>query len=478
MKTLDRILAHAALHPERTAYRAGDGSLTYGELLDRAKRGAQELLRLDRDFAGSLPGPAPVLLDGSKSPDAAAAILACLTAGIPYVPLAPSIPKARFASVVRQTGARLILAGEDFPDYGIERIPLRDFGRRGAAREMPETPPSEYAYIIFTSGSTGEPKGVPVFRESLDRFVGWISSLTPLAEMEGVTVLNQALFSFDLSVADLFFALSNGHTEAAFRSEEELARILPEADAAVLTPTFLRQLLLDRDFRAENYPRLKCVWSCGETLNPQTAKQVLEAFPGLALLNAYGPTEACSAVSAVRITEDMTGAELPVGIVSEAAADIAVEDGEIVLRGPSVFGGYLGGLEGGHFRENGQNCYRTGDLGRIEDGLLYCSGRKDAAGQIKYKGYRIELADIESNLASLTGVAACAVTAKRGRDGAVLAIRAFAELLPGADLSPEAVKEALAERLPDYMIPKTVRILDRLPVTENGKTDRKALESW
>ncbi len=464
MKTLDRILAHAALHPERTAYRAGDGSLTYGELLDRAKRGAQELLRLDRDFAGSLPGPAPVLLDGSKSPDAAAAILACLTAGIPYVPLAPSIPKARFASVVRQTGARLILAGEDFPDHGIERIPLRDFGRTGTAGEGPAFSPSEYAYIIFTSGSTGEPKGVPVFRESLDRFVGWISSLTPLAEMEGVTVLNQALFSFDLSVADLFFALSNGHTEAAFRNEEELARILPEADAAALTPTFLRQLLLDRDFRAENYPRLKCVWSCGETLNPQTAKQVLEAFPDLALLNAYGPTEACSAVSAVRITEDMTGAELPVGVLSEAAA--------------SVFGGYLGGLEGGHFRENGQNCYRTGDLGRIEDGLLYCSGRKDAAGQIKYKGYRIELADIESNLASLTGVAACAVTAKRGRDGAVLAIRAFAELLPGADLSPEAVKEALAERLPDYMIPKTVRILDRLPVTENGKTDRKALESW
>ena len=140
MKTLDRILAHAALHPERTAYRAGDGSLTYGELLDRAKRGAQELLRLDRDFAGSLPGPAPILLDGSKSPDAAAAILACLTAGIPYVPLAPSIPKARFASVVRQTGARLILAGEGFPDYGIERIPLRDFGRRGAARNARNAP--------------------------------------------------------------------------------------------------------------------------------------------------------------------------------------------------------------------------------------------------------------------------------------------------------------------------------------------------
>ena len=162
------------------------------------------------------------------------------------------------------------------------------------------------------------------------------------------------------------------------------------------------------------------------------------------------------------------------GELSGAAAEISVRDGEIVLRGPSVFGGYLGGAEGGHFLEDGENCFRTGDLGRIDAdaGLLFCSGRKD--GQIKYKGYRIELGDVESNLAALPGVNACAVVPRIGAGGEVLALRAFAEADPG--VTEADLKKALAARLPAYMIPKTVRLVDKLPVTENGKTDRKALE--
>ena len=496
MRTLGRIREQAKAHPERAAYRTGDGSVSYGVLWERAERAARTLERLDSAFPeaeGSLPGPLPVLLDGSKSPDAAVAIAACLLAGIPYVPVLPGFPPARLRSVIRMTGARLLLAGPEFPDpeeladaagcaecgSGLIRLPLAGLGLSSEAEDLPEPEgyeKSRYAYVLFTSGSTGEPKGVPVTRASLDNFVRWIGGLPSLAGPGGATVLGQAPFSFDLSVADFFFALTNGHTAAAFRDEGELARLLPDADFAVMTPSFLRLLLLDRGFRAENYPRLKCVWLCGEVLAPAVARKALEAFPELELVNAYGPTEACCAVCAVRI-DGRTAEEadpLPVGELSGAAAEISVRDGEIVLRGPSVFGGYLGGAEGGHFLEDGENCFRTGDLGRIDtaSGLLYCSGRKD--GQIKYKGYRIELGDVESNLAALPGVNACAVVPRIGAGGEVLALRAFAAADPG--VTEAGLKEALAKRLPAYMIPKTIRLIDRLPVTENGKTDRKALE--
>ena len=488
MRTLDRIRGHASAAPGRAAYRAGNDVVTYGELWERAENLAALLRDLDARHTGrpspGLPGPAPIALDGSRSPDTAVAMTACLIAGIPYVPVAPSTPPARLESMLRQSGARLLLAADGFPDPGIKGltvIPLKDIGksacpRAAAGKEDAACGTSRYAYIIFTSGTSGEPKGVPVYRDSLDNFTGWMSSYPPLDGYREITVLNQALFSFDLSVAGFFYPLACGHTVAAFRSEDELAAVLPETDAAVMTPSFLRMLLLDGDFRAERFPRLKCVWLCGEVLTPAAARQALNAFPDLTLINAYGPTEACCAVCAVRITGEDTEkpGPLPVGELSSAAAGIAVEDGEIVLRGKSVFGGYLDGSEGGHFREDGTDGYRTGDTGWSENGLLFCSGRKDR--QVKYKGYRIELSDIEANISDLPGVTGCAAATRRRADGEISAIRAFVTV-SDPRLTEAALKRRLAGSLPDYMIPKVIRIIDRMPVTENGKTDIKKLET-
>ena len=487
MKTLDRILSAAGAHPDRGAvrlYRSDGGveSLTCGELLTRAEALADRLREQ---------GTGPVLTDARQTPDSVVSILSCLMAERPYVPLPPNAPPARLQTMARLSGATFMTAPDSVPDMGIPRMP--------ADRTAPLPPEplrlsikERYgedgcAYILFTSGSTGRPKGVPVSRRSLDSFTGWISSPELFPPKEGMTVLNQALFSFDLSAADLYFSLCGGHTLAVIDGPDALLAALSEADAAVMTPALLRLLLLDRTFDAARYPRLSCVYLCGETLSPGTARRALTAFPKLRLINAYGPTEACSAVCAVRITPEMaeTLPALPVGDLSRAAADIRIEEGEIVLRGDSVFGGYLPDPEAGDltrsvFREGSVNGYRTGDLGELRDGLLWFGGRRDS--QIKYKGYRIETGDIEGNLRALPGVLDCAVIPKHSAAGEILALCAFVIRDPDSNALPKEpdaaeriLKEALSARIPAYMIPKTIRFPDRLPVTENGKTDRGAL---
>ena len=162
---------------------------------------------------------------------------------------------------------------------------------------------------------------------------------------------------------------------------------------------------------------------------------------------------------------------MPCGKISSAAAEIVIEDNEIVLKGKSVFEGYLDGTVGGHYNEGKINCYRTGDIGFIKDGKLYCKGRKDS--QIKYKGYRIELSDIEANIAAIEGVESCAAVAKRNPEGEVRLIKAFVS----GTASEMLIREKLSEKLPEYMIPKAIKFLESLPMSSNGKIDRKKLES-
>ena len=197
-------------------------------------------------------------------------------------------------------------------------------------------------------------------------------------------------------------------------------------------------------------------------------------FPCLKLINAYGPTEATSAVSGIVITEAMLQDDrpLPVGDMRTNAVDIVINDGEIVLKGKSVSQGYLGDIDGDFFSEDGRQCYRTGDLGYIYDGMLYCTGRKDS--QVKYNGYRIELMDIENNIISIPGVQECAVIAKYTESNTVKTIKAFVTA-ETKKLNPVYIRNELSKKIPGYMIPRTIEILDRLPVNQNGKIDRKAL---
>ncbi|MBR6020062.1 MAG: AMP-binding protein [Lachnospiraceae bacterium] len=480
---IQRMEAAANANRDRIAYKCGDRAITYGTLWDEARRCAACLRRQ---------GSSPVVLFQDKRCETVIAMVACLLAGRAYVPVDVKTPAGRVAQILEMTGAELVLTDRPIDAPGAAVCTLRELeGLSGSSEnELPvgefarELDENRVAYMIFTSGSTGEPKGVPITAANLGNFANWIAGISPLCEYRNCNVLNQASFAFDLSVADIYYALGNGHTlianEADMRAEYDHIFELFEREkinVAIMTPTCMKMCLLNDAFTEENFPEFRCVYFCGERLEKRTVERLFRHFPKLSVINAYGPTEATSAVSAVTITPEMLSAEevLPVGEIASAATEITVEDGEIVLRGASVFGGYLGGVEGGHFSKDGVNGYRTGDYGDIRDGKLYCGGRKDS--QIKYMGYRIELADIESNLLAIDGVADCAVTANLNAEGTVSAIRAFATVEPGGP-DAAAIRSELSRRVPAYMVPKKISIVSELPVNDNGKLDRKALKQY
>lgn len=447
----DILLESCRRYSDRTACRIDGVEITYSELLAKAITKADIFKTQSRK---------PLILRQTHCIDEIIDVLACILAGRAYVPVNPSMPPARIEAIQKN---------------------IDTFGTS-----------SETAYIIFTSGSTGEPKGVPISYGNLTCFTEWIRTVSPLDTYEGIRVLNQASLSFDLSVADLYYALSNGHTWVAFskglwENDACISKVFHDENinVAVMTPSAMNLCLLDSDFSACNMPDFRCVYFCGERLEKRTVKKLWERFPSLEIINAYGPTEATSAVCAVRLTHDMPDLEeeLPVGRIGEAFTNIETENGEIILSGASVFSGYLNNSvssysssvrEGQCFIKNNMNAYRTGDCGRIANGLLYCDGRLDS--QIKYKGYRIELYDIENNLNRIPGVLESAVTAPRNASGTVKTLQAFC-VTESDGIDSVYIKNALREKLPEYMIPKTIHIVERLPISTNGKIDRKALEN-
>ena len=174
-------------------------------------------------------------------------------------------------------------------------------------------------------------------------------------------------------------------------------------------------LLLDSSFDIYHFSSIKCFFFCGECLEVETVRKLKFKFPDVNIINAYGPTEATCCVSLIEITKEMLDFDLlPVGKVSTAAVDLFFDNDEIVLKGKSVFDGYLNLESESVYLEDGRSCYKTGDIGFIKNDYLYCKGRIDQ--QIKYQGYRIELLDIEQNLLKIDGIVEAVVIAKKIHD--------------------------------------------------------------
>ncbi len=504
MDVLLGVARAASQQPERPAHIWRDKILTYGALWDQSGRLATLLSELE-------PG-SPVVVHGHKQGLMLVCFLACVRAGHPYVPVDSSVPGGRLADIITASGAALVMAVDALDaDSGV-----RELGRaeiESAASDVSiaaidptlAVGPDEPFYIIYTSGSTGTPKGVQISRLALERFATWALSLLTVrstgAACSGDVYLNQAPFSFDLSVFELASTWSAGATMRSVDKQHiaKLATLFDELDGAdltvwVSTPSFADLCLADARFNADLLPRLSLFLFCGETLANETARQLRERFPAATVVNTYGPTESTVAVTSIICTDEVIAQHpvLPVGrakpgtrlLIRDEEGRILPDGelGEIVIVGDTVSLGYhrRPDLSAAAFESiDGERAYRTGDSGQLRDGMLYFGGRMDF--QVKLHGYRIELEDIEANLRQAVGVRHAVVlpVERPGVPGVVQYLRAFVQLdgpLPESPLKRMiALKRELADLLPDYMIPRVITFVESIPLTGNGKADRRAL---
>lgn len=455
--------------------------MTYGDLVTRSRALAAWLER-------ELPDDqAPIALLGHKEPELLVGFLACLRLRRPYVPLDTGLPAQRVEKIVAAARAVRVLTAPDIADHSRGEARPRE---RGWAAE-------DTHYIMFTSGSTGEPKGVPITRGNLLHFLDWMAQEHPL-EPGVEVVLNQVIYSFDVSHMDTYPCLLNGGTLVSLSREEigdprRLFQVLAAAGLTVWvsTPTFAAMCLVERRFDQTMLPTLRRFLFCGETLPPETAAALLARFPGAEVWNTYGPTEATVATTSIRIDADVLArySPLPIGRSMPGSRVLVVDDqlrpvepgarGEILIAGPNVSPGYL-------YRPDltarvfvpfeGLPGYRTGDWGHEQDGLLFCDGRMD--NQIKLHGFRIELGDIEAQLCALPGVLSAAVMPVRKNDQveSLTAYVVMGEGSTGTDQERSAeLRTGLLERVPVYMVPRRFRFLPAFPMTPNGKIDRRSL---
>ena len=468
--------------PDRPAHFNHRGVMTYSELLVRSNAVASS-------FARDLPADrTPVAILGHKEHEMLVGFVASIKSGHPYIPLDSSLPAPRIESIVESAGSVL---------YSVEQIEALQAEGDAAAPRPVRVGQDDLWYIIFTSGSTGEPKGVMITRACLESFVSWTLAEQRFGTGQEV-FLNQAPFSFDLSVMDLYSSLASGGTLFSITQDEiaaprKLFDTLGTSGVTVWvsTPSFARMCLMQPNFDQAMLPKARKFWFCGETLAPEVAAELTRRFPGAEVWNTYGPTEATVATTSIQITPDVLARfnPLPVGRVKPGSR-VSIRDqddrlvpagsrGEIVIAGPNVGLGYFRrpDLTDRAFLEiDGQRAYRTGDAGHFENDLLFFEGRLDF--QIKLHGYRIELGDIESNLHKLSDIRD-AVVLPAMRDGRAEYLVAFAILKvqqhAGDFETSQRLRRELAEHLPDYMVPRKFVFLPEFPTTPNGKVDRQKL---
>lgn len=316
---------------------------------------------------------------------------------------------------------------------------------------------------------------------------------------EGKVFLNQAPFSFDLSVMDFYPALQSGGTIHTLEKEVSnkpklLFENLSHSSIQIWTstPSFVQMCFPNPDFDQKMLPELELFLFCGEVLPLAVAKELKERFPRARIFNTYGPTEATVAVTSIEITEELLTKEkaLPVGYPKSDMRVFVLDEldnplpegekGELILAGPSVSKGYLGEpqlTEKAFGMINGMNVYRTGDAGFIQDGVVYCQGRMDY--QIKLHGYRMELEEIEFHLNQSEYIKNAIIIPYAPNEEIEYLIAAVVP--EDHDFDKEfkltaAIRKDLALRLPAYMIPRKFTYHSSIPMTINGKADRKKMK--
>jgi tyrocidine synthetase III len=466
--------------PGKIALVFGEKQLTYKELDEQSNRLAHHL---KATLAIQPDDKIGIMLD--RSDKLLIAILGVLKSGAAYVPVDADYPKARKAFILQDTAVKSLITQTDYIfdlDYYSGDVFAIDVQLDGLATSV-EAPalvnqPTDLAYVMYTSGSMGKPKGVMVEHRGVVRLV---KSSNYVAFTGDETILSTGAVSFDATTFEYWGALLNGGklvlcSKETLLDEQRLAEEIrdKEADTMWFTAGWLNQLV-EKDITV--FDGLKTIVAGGDKLSPHHINALRTAYPGVKMVNGYGPTENTT----FSLTYEITGVveTIPVGKpISNSSAYIIDSSGqlcavgvvgEICVGGDGLARGYLNNpeLTAEKFVANsGQRLYKTGDLGRwMADGNIEFIGRKDE--QVKIRGFRIELGEIENALLTHPAVDAAVVIVKTtGQEKEIIAY------VTGA---ANDLREYLGKSLPAYMIPSYFVKLDELPLTSNGKVDRKNL---
>ena len=502
---IEAIEHFAQLQPDFPVYNILGQVHTYGDLKKDSDSLASQIDRL------GLPDKSPVVVFGGQEYEMLATFVALTKSGHAYIPIDSHSALERVAAIVEVAEPSLIIAINDFPladvaapIFSAEQV--QTAFREGASYELshPVQGDDNY-YIIFTSGTTGKPKGVQISHNNLLSFTNWMITDKEFATPTRPQMLAQPPYSFDLSVmywaptlalGGTLFALPSAVTQD-FKQLFETILSLPIA-IWTSTPSFADMALLSDDFNSQKLPQLTHFYFDGEELTVKTAQKLRDRFPQARIINAYGPTEATVALSAVAVTDEMlqnckrlpigyTKADSPTFVVDEEGQKVPNgQQGEIIVCGPAVSKGYLNNPEKtaeAFFEFEGLPAYHTGDVGSMTDeGLLLYGGRMDF--QIKFNGFRIELEDVSQNLNKSKYVESAVAVPRYNKDHKVQNLLAYVILKDGVaeqfereiDIT-KAIKEDLQDIMMSYMMPSKFLYRETLPLTPNGKIDIKGLIS-
>nr|AYM54219.1 protease do [Sorangium cellulosum] len=517
---VDRIFSFAERSPRACALVHGSTRTDYGTLLALVEELAAGLR------AAGLEPEDRVALMLPRGLDLLASLLATHRAGGAFVAIDPGLPALRRERLLELSGARFCISLAGGPGVAPNGAPAldprplagrtrfftcdelrargadRSPGRGGASGARPASSPRGLAYVLFTSGSTGEPKGAMVEHGGMVNHL--LAKIDDLGIAEGDAVAQTAGLSFDIFVWQLLAALGAGGTTVVYdddvvRDPDAQLRALAEDRVTIfqIVPSYLGALL-DAIDGLESPPALslRVVSVTGEAVQPRLCARFLARFPEVRLLNAYGPTECSDDITHHWIVpEDTRGLRIPIGRPIHNATLYVVDDrmrlsgigvpGELLAGGLPVGRGYIGDPDrtGSSFvsdpfaPEPGARVYRTGDVARIRpDGIIEFLGRRDH--QVKLRGHRIELGEIDAVLCSLPEVREAAtvlVKPERGQPRLV----SFVVPSDTAGRAPDAgaaLRPQLAQRLTAAMVPGHIVSVDALPLTRSGKVDRNELE--
>ncbi|CAD5274525.1 MULTISPECIES: non-ribosomal peptide synthetase [Halomonadaceae] len=470
---------------------AWDNTVTYGSLDAQAQRLAAALREQ---------GVGPevrVAIHAERSCEYVLGILAVLKAGGAFVPLDPQLPAERLAYQLADSGARLLLsctACDWSGDVPVMELAFADDIPAAVEHKLPDIHPQQTAYVIYTSGSTGKPKGVAVSHGALANYVQGVLEALALPE----DARNMAMVSTvaaDLGHTVLFGALCTGRTlhlispECAFDPDAFAAYMREQqVDVLKVVPSHLRALL-SAATPADVLPHERLILG-GEATDWALLERIAELKPTCRVLNHYGPTETTVGILTQQADmADRAASTLPIGTPLVNAQAYVLDPwlnpvpkgvaGELYLGGPGLAQGYLQRLGQTAERfvaspfQTGERLYRSGDRVRqLADGSLEFLGRVD--DQVKIRGYRVEPSEIAALLRDQPGVSEAEVVARENEEGRAQ-LYAYVVMAAGSDVEDAALLAQLGERVPDYMVPSALVRLEALPLTANGKLDRKAL---